>query len=719
MSVFSVRQITLSLLVVGAIGPASAGAEVEEVRFPRGATAHLVADPGTPLEARMLGRLATYMERVLGAPAVVVTDPQRAPEDAPAVLLVSGRVPSPWSLSIPETDDECFAIRTGLHQGRALAVLAGHTDRGLKRAVQQLIFLSRQEPDALVIPSLDLSESPWIQSREWTICPWTPSYVRGVFHNPWADPRLDITRYHDQRLSDYVEMFDWLGYSGSQLMETCYTYAVFRSIEGAQAWQRRVAELLRENGQEVSLWAWTAQFNNHGWVDPDVTYTPAPGLSAFDDPDVRRAFEKYYDHYAELAPYIDRFFAHFFDPGELKNRQDVFQYMRLLESKLKARNPAIQMGIDGWASDPDYLNELARNGFSHYLLLEILFPELYPGEARIRLHEEARERGLALGIWGWYTTEYESDQMASMYVNAGMLRDIYQEIRSGAQTVHPVSYWSEMEAHHVNNLYSMYAAARLLWNPDRDPEALLAEITDAIWGPKNGPLVHDALSLIEDVRTGPSWDTYWWGRPTHRVGTEDPARDRDRADRVLAALDAMQPDAGYVPKLPLPWPPETLVELMRPHLLQIRAYAEFRLGVDELRAAAAGGAATDTLQAMLDQIWKPVPEYNTWIGVFDTKEVREQKKTVRQLAGEYGLVVNDPAWLRDLETDRVLQQLRTWQQTSREPYTFDSMTPTREFFWPEDNRRDRFNQLVERGLVIPAGGDRFQLADWENWRLQT
>lgn len=715
-----VRHLTAHVLVLITIMCNSITAEPDhsEIHFTRGAAAHIVASPESPLEQRVADRLGTYLERVLGAPPVIAKRLRDVPKGRPAIVLANGKVTAPWAMDVSGSDDECYALSTGGHQGRQVVVAAGKTDRGLKRAVQQLVFRSRQEPDALVIPALALSESPWIPAREWTACPWSPSFIRGVFHNPNADLRLDVFRYNDERLASYVEMFDWFGYSGCQLMETCYTYAVFGTIEDAQNWQKRAIRYLRENGQEVSLWAWAANFNGHGWVDPEVVYTPKNGASAYDDPDVRRTFEKYYDHYAKLAPHIDRFFAHFFDPGELKDNKDVFKYMHLLEGKLKAGNPDIQMGIDGWAADPNYVLELAENGFKDYLMLEISFPELYKDDARRNLHKRARDMEMNLGIWGWYATEYETDQLASMYVNANLLSEMVQQIKTEGHDIHPVTYWSEMEAHHLNNIYSMYAAAQLQWNPNRDPHELLVEIADAVWGPRNAPVIVDALELIQDMRSGDSWKTYWWTKKTHRVGSEDAAADLKRANAVLAAIDGMALDEAFVPKVPLPYPPETFIELMRPHLLQIIAYAEFRVGVSQLRKAAADGAAQDALQAMLDEVWKPVPEYNTWIGVFGTKELREQKRIVREIAGEYGLVVNDPAWLRELEADRVFQQLKTWQRTSRAPYIFDAVVPTREFFWPEDNRADRFNLLVERGLVVDNGDGRFRLKDWENWRLR-
>ena len=342
----------------------------------------------------------------------------------------------------------------------------------------------RQDATSLVFPEMKRIESPWIPHREWTVCPWTPLQVRGVFANPNADRRLDITLYGEQQLADYAEMLDWFGYSGCQMMETSYSYGVFGSVAAFQSWQKRLAKAVRENGQELSLWVWAAQFSGFNWRDPDVLAVSVPSKGAFEDPRTRRVFEKYYDHYADLAPLADLLIGHFYDPGVLADRRDVFKYMRLLEQKCRARNPRLRMGIDFWAAGPEYMQQVIDGGFRDYLLLETGFP-MAPGN-RAKLHQQAKQHGLQLGIWGWYLTEYETDQLASMYVNTRVLKDVYQRIQREGTDTHPAVYWSEMDAHHLNNVYSMYVAAQLLWNPARDPRESLAELVLGIWGPREG-----------------------------------------------------------------------------------------------------------------------------------------------------------------------------------------------------------------------------------------
>ncbi|MFN0166994.1 MAG: glycoside hydrolase family 20 zincin-like fold domain-containing protein [Bryobacteraceae bacterium] len=673
-----------------------------EVRFPHGKPVHVAASPQSDLERRTLSSLTAYARAVTGVDAKVGTS---TPRGTPAIRLVRNRSDS--------NQTEKYRLST---DARAVTVEAG-TERGLRRGVQRIIIRSRQENGDLVIPDVNETRSPWIPERQWALCPWTPRDVRGAFVNPWADNRMNLFLFSDDALERYVEMFDWFGFSGVQLLETSYNYGVFGSPEAFQDKERAIARKAKKFGQNVSLWVWAAEFNGFGWTDPEVTYTPTAGRSAFDDPEVRRSFEKYYDQYARLAPDVDLLIGHFYDPGRLKNRQDVFRYMRLLEQKFKAGNPKVRMAIDSWGTGHSYLRELMDNGFSDYLLLEMSMPSFFKPGQRESFHEEAKKLGLKVGVWGWYTTEYETDQLASMYVNAKVLSHFYRQMRDGAASIQPVTYWSEMEAHHLNNIYSMYAAGQLLWDPDRDPHQILEELTTGIWGRVAGGKVLDAVELIQDVRSGDTWNTYWWTLPTHRMGTQDPTRDRDRAAAAVAALSGLRPDPGFVPKIPLPCSPGVLLDLMLPHLRQIRAYAEFRIDLDRLRAQWNAGMAKDELARGLAAIWKPIPEYDTWVGTFGLPENRHQERQVRKLAADAGVSVAVPGWVRFRDADRKAQSLQNRQGRQSEEYRFRA-DQLREFFWPPEKQRDTVDLLLQMGVIEKVDGGFLRLANWEAYRAK-
>jgi hypothetical protein len=99
--------------------------------------------------------------------------------------------------------------------------------------VQRLIVKSRQCESGFEVPPLNISVKPWIPEREWTLCPWTPEYIYGMrrIANPFADRRMNIWLYSRLQMTDYIEMFDSFGFSGVQLIDTCFSWAAFGSVD--------------------------------------------------------------------------------------------------------------------------------------------------------------------------------------------------------------------------------------------------------------------------------------------------------------------------------------------------------------------------------------------------------------------------------------------------------------------------------------------------------
>src|SRR5665647_157192 len=255
-----------------------------QVTWSTGSTIYIVANSKTALEKRITERLTGYLSKVLGKPARVVSNLASVPLKQPAIILSANNQPTLPGVSAPRQSPESFSLETGKMNGHAVVAATGNTVLGLKRAIQRLIIKSEQRVPGLVVPELHLSESPWIPKREWTVCSWSPENVRGVFSNPNSDKRLNIWLYGDKQIADYVDMFDCFGFSGCQIQETVITYGTVGSAASYRDRELKFAKSLRDNGQDVSLWVWAAQFNGYGWTDPDIVYTPRSGYTAFTDP---------------------------------------------------------------------------------------------------------------------------------------------------------------------------------------------------------------------------------------------------------------------------------------------------------------------------------------------------------------------------------------------------------------------------------------------------
>lgn len=691
------------------------------IDFPHGTSAYIVAFSKSSLAKIIIDRLSVYISNVTHTPAIVVGSIEKIPSKNPAIIL-SINNPVSYQRITSQISPEGYSIETKSVKGHKVIVVNGVTELGLKQGVNRLIIKSLQLSNSLVIPELHLSESPWIPQREWTLCPWAPDLVRGVFSNPNADKRINVWLYSDQQIKNYVDMFDAFGFNGSELLETAANYSILGSPEAFRGRLKTFAKFIRQNHQNVTLWVWAAQFNGYGWTDNSIIYTPQKGLTAFNDPQVRAGFEKYYKGYTEMAPYTDMLITHFYDPGSLKNRADVFSYMRLLQDKFKAVNPKVKFGVDFWASDSDsaYMKQLIDNGFGSALLLESGMPHLYPPGKREALHKEAKRQGVTMGIWGWHTVERESDQYPKMHVNAQVLSNFYKQIHDGVNKIQPIQYWSEMDAYHLSNIFSMYASAQLLWNPYRNPDEILNEIAEGIWGSVNGTKVLNALKVIQDVRSGPTWNTYWSykDRLPYLFGTEDPEQDRKRAEAVVKDLTVMKTDTIFVPKFPLPFEPSVFIEIMVPNLRQIQAFAEFRLKEKAIRESAKKGISKEELISLANEAWKPIPEYNTWIGTFGQAEARVQEAMMRQLAKDIDIKITPPAWMVHRDADRYLQRIQTLQRRSAKSIKFkaDDNVGKGEFYWPVEKIQECIDVLVETGSLKRFEDKTYELTNWEEYR---
>ena len=466
------------------------------------------------------------------------------------------------------------------------------------------------------------------------------------------------------------------------------------------------------------MWVWSSSFGGHGWHDPDAKYAADEGYTAFTDPGVRKTFEKYYDIYAELAPYVDMLVGHFFDPGLLRDYNDIISYMKLLESKFKAKNPAVRMAVDTWGSPADYPEVLAGSNLGSYLLLEQPSPDAWPGDSRAVFRRRLRENGFKVGIWGWFTAEYETDQLASMYVNGHVLRERYLKIKDEGDHELPVAYWSEMEAYHLLNAFSIYCAAQLLIDPYRNPDELLREAVEGIWSGASADSMYFILKTIEDIRSGSGWDTYWWTKPKFRWGTGDVGDDLARINECISKAERLVLHKDASVRFALPFEPWVYVKLIMPHLEQMRLLAEFKLDMEKLEKYLAEGRSADFLYRELDGILCPIPDFNTWVGNFLQIERREQYKIANDFCKRAGIPV--PVKSARLADQRkyALEKAAMFQKGKDAPFLFDSSFISESYYAYDKYEAVMVMESLYRDKLLSYEGEgRYKLSNWRDYRF--
>jgi hypothetical protein len=310
----------------------------------------------------------------------------------------------------------------------------------------------------------------------------------------------------------------------------------------------------------------------------------------------------------------------------------------------------------------------------------------------------------------------ETDQASNMHVNGHLLKEYITAARDGAERILPATYWSEMEAYHLANIYTTYQVAQLLWNPDADPDRLLDEIANAIWGPRDAPSVLEALRLIEEMRTGKTWMSYWHNSPSRTDGSDDPAADARRAADCLNKLAGLlQPDPTYVPKITLPVSRRDLLLVMLPHLEQIRRFAEFRLEMNRIKLAHEAGADKGAIRQRLAEAWKPVPDFDTWIGVYGQTESWRQEKLIRRFCKEAGIDPPlPPKWKISRDAFRALQKIENHQRVSPDVLLMDHEEIASEFSLDADYARMLMEKLEEEGWVERVEGTQYRLVNWKD-----
>ena len=511
-------------------------------------------------------------------------------------------------------------------------------------------------------------KTPWIREREATICTWKVDYNRGYIGNMSTSLLVDFGSMSNRQLSDYAQMLKACGFTGAQVTDMVTAWRAGGSWEAVHDRYKVFADELHKLGMKFTLWVWAANFTGHGWIDSDAVYVNAnPAEPAWKDPRVWETFNKYYDIYADMAPYTDRVILHFFDPGELRDMESILTFTNLLAEKFRAVNPHVKIAIDTWGAPEEYPSQLVAAGMKDLMLMELPFLPTWRQEGRrAAFREGVKALGAELGSWGWYTCDYEIDQMATMTVNNRVISHVFNETRKQGDHVMIPAYWSELDSYHLLNFFSLYAAGHLLTDPDADPDALLCESVYCMVGrehPEHADKLLSALTLIRDARSGDTWEQFWHAEPDYLLKHLDYTPIAARADTAIADLEYLircpEPRDG----IRFPVTRKTLYRLILPHLHQIRRFAKLRVELDAVKALASAGASASFLQDRVDALDFEIPEYNCIIGLWGQNETRAGYSLIEEFCRENGLVTpSRSAAARYIYKRRLVDLLRVRQR---------------------------------------------------------
>ena len=574
------------------------------------------------------------------------------------------------------------------------------------------------------VPEDDVFREPWIEQREAIIVLWNTNYTRGVSMNEAVSMKTNILDFSEEQLYEYVKMLRFCGFNGVQVTDMCSAWAGADNYGTVHEKIRMIADAAHSMDMKFTLWVWGAKFEGFGWVDPSVSYARSESGFSYDNPDVIATFEKYYSIYVELADCCDRVIAHFYDPGELTTSEDVAYFSRKLMDKFLAAKPDIDFGVSCW------IDAFDKSTFVRALGTDIT---LYEGTSHdddqkyLKFRQEVAALGTRMGTWAWNTCEMEIDQMAQMNFNLDIIRECYHTARKYDEIVKP-SYWSEMDSNHVLNVFSLYCAGQLLIDPDLESDILYAKLSKAVVGGEYADDFAEILRLIQDARSGSTWNKYWWSSEEYLLKSDEyPAESiLERCDRYIPVLQEMIDRNVESYSFPFPMPLKEIFQLVLPHLEQIRSFARFRLDLQELEQdwqqaqmdRQAGQNPNGTLETLQDQLYniaEPISDYNGVVGIWGQIEARAQREMVLDFCSRTGMQVPIyPVWDRHRK-QYIYSQLVTDQKGKDTPVNV--YTPYYQYGLAYKQETDRLVQeLVEEGLFIRNEDGSVYLADWEKYR---
>ena len=564
------------------------------------------------------------------------------------------------------------------------------------------------------VPTDVVTKEPWIEEREAIITLWNVNYSRGAYLDSDVSLKNNIIDFSEEQLYEYVKMLKYCGYTGIQVTEMCSTWAGVGSYEACHEKIRMLADAAHSLDMKFTLWVWGAEFADCGWVDDDVVIAYNGKAYAYENPEVVASFEKYYDIYAELADCCDRVIGHYYDPGNLYTAEDIAYFAKMLRDKFHAVNPDIDFGISCWVDVYDkniFINELGTD----ITLYECGHHD--KEDSYVPFRTQINEFDCRMGTWAWNTCEMEIDQLAQMNFNLEIIRSVYQTARKYDHIEKP-TYWSEMDSYHLLNVFSLYCAGQLLIDPDTESEVIYEQISTATVGPEYAEEFAEMLSIIQDARSGYTWDTYFWSSENYILKSDAyPAEEiLERCNASIPILEEMIEKDVESYTLPLPLSLQELLRLMQPHLEQIRDFAEFRIALKQLEADYEKGIGEQELLKRIDTISEPIKNYNCVIGAWGQIEARAQYEMVTAFCNKADIPVPVHEAFQAERKQRIHAQLVSYQREVEEPYILEE--PYYQFglaYGVEETIR-LVQELVDEGIFIRAENGGVYLADWESYR---
>lgn len=523
-------------------------------------------------------RLASYLFAVTGREPSVTEKLSSSPA---AIILTTSRGTLDATVSIDNKTSESFSIATFSRGNNVQVTITGASALGVKRGVYHLMQSIELHDGKLMMPSEPVTSAPFLRSRVSHVGGYTVQHLNVATGEKLAKG-TSATReqsawnllpfWEPDRIGEYVDMLDFFGYNGIEAPPSLYDP---KDTDTLSLQRRKVLrQHATENGMKLVLKLDGTLFGRGG----AVPYGP----------DTKARYNEHYRSYAEVAaPDIDDVLTHWVDAGGWKSTPDhpcsidLLQDLHMqIDAEFRRVNPHVQSFLNLWYLDhPGYQRWLGYQNVDTILSSGKIPPQVGIAMGRYYKPAEAKQivaAGHPAGVWSWYMADNEL--LYTMHVHTHILQSYLASL--------PPEASDELALHVMDNcqretnLYSIYLAAHLMWEPKLDPDIPLREVARLVYGPKLEDAVFHALKAIADVRCGAG--------PCRGMWTAGATRDRITSNAVVSfdqgyqqatdawkALKDAQPDEHYIAPVKFHRATATLLAELKNHAEIVASYMQF------------------------------------------------------------------------------------------------------------------------------------------------
>ncbi len=264
---------------------------------------------------------------------------------------------------------------------------------------------------------------------------------------------------------------------------------------------------------------------------------------------------------------------------------------------------------------------------------------------------------------------------------------------------------------------SLYCAGHLLQNPAEDSDGLLREVANALVGSEYGQDLYEILCVIQAARTGSSWEAFKWNFDEYILTSDEYPTEEIllKCETLCGRLDEMIAADIDNPSLPLPISVSDELNIVRTHLEQIRRFAVFRKGLEELKEMSAKGKAEAELIKKIDEISTPVPNFDAVVGVWGQPESLAQLKLLQEFCDENNIDMPVNSLYMYYLKQYIYQEICVYQKNRNTINEYGLDSSLWQYVIGERMLSAVIDSLVEDGLLVKSDGQHVYPVNWQDY----